>query len=121
VESDRLVGARILAPEGGELTMELSLAIRHQIPVSELARAFHPYLTPVEGMTCFSCEIHVEHSLKKLEGVREVKASSSDHSVTVSYDPAEVAVEKLVEAVNPTGYRARLPEKSWGQTKVEKH
>jgi mercuric reductase len=50
VESDRLVGARILAPEGGELTMELSLAIRYGIPVSELARSFHPYLTLSEAV-----------------------------------------------------------------------
>lgn len=50
VEDDLLVGARILAPEGSELTMELSLAIRHHIPVSELASAFHPYLTLSEAV-----------------------------------------------------------------------
>jgi mercuric reductase len=30
--------------------MELSLAIRYGIPVSELASAFHPYLTLGEGV-----------------------------------------------------------------------
>ncbi|MBI2504640.1 MAG: mercury(II) reductase [Candidatus Latescibacteria bacterium] len=49
-QTDRLVGARILAPEGSELTMELSLAIRYGIPVGELARAFHPYLTLSEAV-----------------------------------------------------------------------
>jgi mercuric reductase len=48
--SDQLVGARVLAPEGAELLMEVSLAIRHQIPVSELAAAFHPYLTLSESV-----------------------------------------------------------------------
>lgn len=48
--NDRLVGARILAPEGGELIMEASLAIRYGIPVADLARAFHPYLTHSEGI-----------------------------------------------------------------------
>ena len=48
--SDRLVGARILAPEGGELLMEISLAIRYDIPVSELAARFHPYLTLSEAV-----------------------------------------------------------------------
>ncbi|RMF22255.1 MAG: mercury(II) reductase [Bacteroidetes bacterium] len=49
-ETDRLLGARIVAPEGGELVMELSLAIRYGIPVKELAEGFHPYLTLSEGI-----------------------------------------------------------------------
>lgn len=48
--SDELVGARILAPEGGEQIMEAALAIRHGIGVSQLAAAFHPYLTQAEGI-----------------------------------------------------------------------
>ena len=48
--SDELVGARVLAPEGGELVMEAALAIRHGIGVSQLASAFHPYLTLAEGI-----------------------------------------------------------------------
>ncbi len=48
--TDRLVGAVILAPEAGDLIMEPALAIRHGIAVSELARAFHPYLTSSEAI-----------------------------------------------------------------------
>lgn len=47
---DELVGARILAPEGGEQIMEAALAIRHGIGASQLASAFHPYLTQAEGI-----------------------------------------------------------------------
>ncbi|MGH8017290.1 MAG: mercury(II) reductase [Opitutaceae bacterium] len=49
-DSDRLIGARVLAPEGGELLMEAALAIRHGITVAQLAAAFHPYLTLSEGI-----------------------------------------------------------------------
>lgn len=49
-ENDRLVGARILAPEGSELLMELALAIRHGIPVESMKSEFHPYLTLSEGI-----------------------------------------------------------------------
>jgi mercuric reductase len=49
-KTDRLLGARVLAPEGGELLMEAALAIRHGITVRELASAFHAYLTLSEGM-----------------------------------------------------------------------
>ncbi len=48
--TDQLLGARIVAPEGGELLMELSLAMRYEIPISELARRFHPYLTWAEAI-----------------------------------------------------------------------
>lgn len=48
--TDQLVGARILAPEGSELLMEVVLAIRHRITVRQVAEAFHPYLTLSEGL-----------------------------------------------------------------------
>ncbi len=49
-DSDRLVGARVLASEGAELLMEAALAIRHGIAVSEMAGMFHPYLALSEGI-----------------------------------------------------------------------
>ena len=48
--TDRLVGGRILAPEGSELLMEISLAIRFGITVEQLRSSFHPYLTLGEGV-----------------------------------------------------------------------
>ena len=48
--TDRLIGARILAPEGSELLMEISLAIKHGITARELASSFHAYLTLSEGV-----------------------------------------------------------------------
>lgn len=76
--------------------------------------AYAQVVLPVEGMTCYTCTVTVEHSLKALEGVQEAKASVPGRSVTVSYDPGKVRVEQLVAAVNETGYRARLPEKERG-------
>lgn len=49
-KTDQLLGARVLAPEGGELLMEAALAIRHGLTVRDLATAFHPYLTLSEGI-----------------------------------------------------------------------
>jgi mercuric reductase len=48
--TDVLVGARILAPEGSELLMEIALAIRHRVTVDSLKSEFHPYLTMSEGI-----------------------------------------------------------------------
>lgn len=49
-ENDQLIGGRIIAPEGGELAMQISLAIKAKMTVQELADAFHPYLTLSEGI-----------------------------------------------------------------------
>jgi mercuric reductase len=49
-ETDRLLGARILAPEGSELLMELGVAIRAEMTVEELTDTLHPYLTLSEGI-----------------------------------------------------------------------
>ncbi len=48
--TDTLVGARILAGEGSELLMEISLAIKYGITVGNLASSFHPYLTLSEAV-----------------------------------------------------------------------
>ncbi|MBI4326261.1 MAG: mercury(II) reductase, partial [Chloroflexi bacterium] len=61
-QTDRLVGARILAPEGSELLMEIGLAIKFGIPVRDLTACFHPYLTLGEGVKlaalAFSKDVH---------------------------------------------------------------
>lgn len=49
-DTDTLVGARILAPEGSELLMEVALSIKFKIKVSELKEMLHPYLTLAEGI-----------------------------------------------------------------------
>jgi copper chaperone CopZ len=65
---------------------------------------------PVEGMTCFTCELTVESSVKNLPGVRSVDAKVTESAAYVDYDPARVKVEDLVAAINKTGYKARRPK-----------
>ncbi|MGC8541833.1 MAG: dihydrolipoyl dehydrogenase family protein, partial [Phycisphaerae bacterium] len=49
-KTDLLLGARILAPEGAELLMELAMAIKFGITVTQLRNSFHAYLTLGEGI-----------------------------------------------------------------------
>jgi mercuric ion transport protein len=58
----------------------------------------------VDGMTCASCEHHIESEVIKLSGVSSVKASYVGKSATVEYDPAKVDEEKIIAAINKTGY-----------------
>tara|TARA_B100001059_G_scaffold219949_1_gene241457 strand:- start:4493 stop:4879 length:387 start_codon:yes stop_codon:yes gene_type:complete len=48
--SGRLIGAQILAHEGGELIQSAALAIRNRMSVAALADQLFPYLTMVEGL-----------------------------------------------------------------------
>lgn len=48
--TNQLIGARVLAPEGSELIMELSLILRYKIPLTDIASMFHPYLTLSEAV-----------------------------------------------------------------------
>lgn len=44
-QDDTVIGARVLAEEGGELVMEASFCIRYKVKAEEVASMFHPYLT----------------------------------------------------------------------------
>jgi len=65
---------------------------------------------PVAGMTCLTCELTVESSLKRLNGVEHAEANVADNAVHVSYNPTQVSLEDLVAVINKTGYRATRPK-----------
>ncbi len=48
--SGRLLGAQVLAAEGGEIIQTAVLAIRNRMTIAELAGQLFPYLTMVEGL-----------------------------------------------------------------------
>jgi len=64
---------------------------------------------PVEGMTCFTCELTVESSLKKLPGVHNADAKVNEGMAYVRYDSARISLDGLIAAINKTGYKAGRP------------
>jgi len=61
----------------------------------------------LEGMTCASCAARIERKLNKLEGV-EATVNFATEEAAVAYDPARVAVDDLLRAVEAIGYHASL-------------
>lgn len=61
----------------------------------------------VNGMTCSSCERHIESEVINLSGVSSVKASYSGNSATVVYNPEKIDQEKIITAINGTGYKVQ--------------
>ncbi len=54
----RLIGAQILAHEGGELIQSAALAISNRMTVTELSEQLFPYLTMVEGLKLCAQTFH---------------------------------------------------------------
>ena len=49
-QTNKLLGAQILAPEGADSIQTAVLAIKHGLTVTDLAETIFPYLTTVEGL-----------------------------------------------------------------------
>jgi P-type Cu+ transporter len=64
---------------------------------------------PVLGMTCASCQHHVEDALRSTAGVQSARVDLMAHRASVVFDPAIAAPMALVEAIRGAGYDAVLP------------
>ena len=64
---------------------------------------------PVKGMTCASCQAHVQHALADHPGVHDAAVNLVTESARVAYDPTVTSPSALVEAVRATGYGSDLP------------
>jgi len=81
-------------------------SVQTQLPV---ITGMNRIVIPVEGMTCPTCEVGVRYALKSVNGVESARVSVATKTATVDYDPSKTNPEKLVTAINATGYRATLP------------
>ncbi|MDZ7264542.1 MAG: cation transporter, partial [candidate division KSB1 bacterium] len=64
---------------------------------------------PVQGMTCGSCEHHIETEVIRKAGVIEIKADHQKAIAHVKYDSSKISLDQLVAAINETGYKASMP------------
>ena len=64
---------------------------------------------PVGGMTCASCQASVQRALAKEPGVLDASVNLVTESAAVTFDPAVTTPATLVDAIQRTGYEARLP------------
>ena len=68
----------------------------------------------VEGMVCAACQSHVQKALDETRGVSKAAVNLMTGQAQVSFDPAVIEPEKLIEAIRDTGYEAELPEAGLG-------
>ena len=65
----------------------------------------------VSGMSCAHCELTIENSLSKLEGIRHIKASFSKGEVNCTFDEEVIAIEEIKTAINKLDYEVVEEEK----------
>lgn len=58
----------------------------------------------VEGMYCTGCEETVRSVLAGLDGVSRAQADIDTQTATVTYDPARVTPQQMVQAINTNTY-----------------
>jgi copper chaperone len=61
-------------------------------------------LLQVEGMSCGHCELAVQDAVRKLPGIKKVKANHRKKQASVSYDADAVSQEQIAKAIVDTGY-----------------
>jgi mercuric ion transport protein len=61
----------------------------------------------VQGMTCASCEEHVNNEVSKVKGVIAYKTSYANKNCIVSFDKSKVDVKTIEAAINKTGYKVK--------------
>ena len=74
----------------------------------------------VKGMHCASCVTLIEHSLKKVDGIKNATVNLATEKATVVYDPEKVTDEHLSSAVANVGYQAMIKEELKSEDEEQK-
>lgn len=64
----------------------------------------HKIVFTINGMTCSSCEEHVNHEINKLTGIISSNTSHENGSAFVEFDKSKTSVSEIEQAINSTGY-----------------
>ena len=59
----------------------------------------------ISGMTCASCEEHVNHEVNKLNGILDSKASYENGNAIIEFDKTKTNETEIEKAINSTGYK----------------
>ena len=65
----------------------------------------------VFGMTCSSCQAHVEKAVRKLDGVNKAAVNLLSNDMVVEFDETKVTEDIIIKAVIDAGYNAKIKEK----------
>ncbi len=62
----------------------------------------------LEGGTCTSCSIAIEHLGRKIEGITDIFVDRGTSTIQVEYDGNVEALDRIVQFVDRIGYEASI-------------
>ena len=62
------------------------------------------------GMHCSGCEETITTEVKKIDGVKDIKADSKSKIVSVSFDAGKTNKDNISKAINTAGYDTELSQ-----------
>ncbi len=66
----------------------------------------------ISGMTCASCEEHVNNEVNKLNGIATSKASYKNGNAIIEFDRTKTNEAEIEKAINSTGYKVSDKEEN---------
>ena len=73
----------------------------------------------IDGMTCASCQSHVDKAVRKLNGVNSVSVNLLQNNMIVSYDDSICNDSIIIDAVSNAGYKAYINNKEIKESKKD--
>ncbi len=68
----------------------------------------------IAGMVCPACSWLIHHCLEKQTGVTHAVVNFVSETATVEFDPMQIGLDDISEAINKLGYRIRAEGESGG-------
>ena len=59
----------------------------------------------ISGMTCVSCEEHINHEVNKLNGIVNSNSSYKKGNAIIEFDKTKTSEMEIEKAINTTGYK----------------
>lgn len=82
--------------------------VTNQISGSNTAEKIETVEYKCNGMHCSGCEETITAEVKKVDGVKDIKADSKGKIVTVSFDINKTNKENISKAINSAGYDTEI-------------
>ncbi len=86
------------------MVVAVVVALALVLAPSAAAQATTQTTLRVQGMTCSGCEATVGSVLTGLDGVSDARPDRSTETVAITYDPARVTPEQMIQAINTNTY-----------------
>lgn len=65
-------------------------------------------LFSLSGLHCSSCTLLIDSTLEDLPGVLKSQSNYAQQKTVVEFDETKTSIEKLRQAIEKTGYQAKL-------------